>query len=178
MKSLTGWSHHPLTSFSEHQIRWLFAPGSLTTQLKVLGDYSLELLDQRQCASTIYDAHALSLASGTPIWVREVLMRLNGLSCVTARSITPVETLEDNWKALAEYGICPLGDILYCDSTVSRTPFECAQLQADDPLEPLTRNLGIKATELLARRSCFIRNGSRLLVNECFLPDFWDRFAK
>ncbi len=174
MNSLTGWSHHPLPSLSKDQTRWLFAPGSLTTKLQALGDYSLELVDQRQCPAIAYDAQALNLAVGSPIWIREVLMRIDERPCIAARSITSVHALEDDWMALAEYGKHPLGDILYCDATVVRSPFECAQLEPDDPLQSLSRRLGIKAKELLARRSCFIRNGSRLVVSECFLPEFWN----
>ncbi|MBP6020424.1 MAG: chorismate lyase [Burkholderiaceae bacterium] len=177
MKSLTDWSPHPLPSFSKDEVRWLFAPGSLTSRLKVLGDYSLELVDQRQCPAIIHDAQALSLSVGSPIWIREVLMRIDERPCIAARSITPVQALEDDWMALAGYGNYPLGDILYSDSTVVRSPFECALLELGDPLETLSRQLGIKAKELRARRSCFVRNGSRLIVSECFLPEFWSTYA-
>lgn len=175
MNSLTGWSHHPLPSLSKNQIHWLFAPGSLTTKLQALGDYSLELIDQRQCPAIAYDAQALSLPAGSPIWIREVLMRIDERPCVAARSIAPAQALEDDWMALAEYGKHPLGDILYCDATVVRSPFECALLEPDDPLETLVRRLDITASALLARRSCFVRHGSRLVVSECFLPDFWSK---
>lgn len=177
MSRLTTWSPHPLASLSNDQSRWLFAPGALTSKLKALGNYSLELIDQRHCPAIAYDALSLNLPIDSPIWSREVLMRVDNRPCVAARSIAPIRALENDWIALAEYGTQPLGDILYCDATVVRSPFECAQLEPDDPLETLVRHLGITNKEIVARRSWFVRNGSQLLVNECFLPDFWDHYA-
>jgi chorismate lyase len=177
MNAPTFWSNRPLPLLSTREAHWLFAPGSLTERLMRLGDYSLERLDQREVSSSPTDAMLLGIRPGTPVWARSVLMRIDDRPCVTARSIAPVGALDDAWASLAGYGDLPLGKILYDDPAIVRTPFECALLGADEPLDAISRRYRCTSTPLRARRSTFIRNGSPLLVSECFLPEFWLSFA-
>ncbi len=177
MNAPTFWSNRPLPLLSACEAHWLFAPGSLTERLTTLGDYALERLDQHEASAGPADAMLLGVPSGTPVWVRTVLMRLDDRPCVTARSVAPVDALDHAWPSLAGYGGLPLGKILYDDPAIARTPFECALLAPDEPLDAISRRYASTPTPLRARRSTFIRNGSPLVVSECFLPEFWHGFA-
>lgn len=178
MNTLTDWSHQPIASLSECEVHWLFAPGSLTVKLKALGRYSLDLIDQRESLASAQETSQLNVPAGSLIWIREVLMRIDDRPCVTARSIAPTSALQDDWIALADYGAHPLGDILYHDATVARSPFECAILAQGDPLEVISGRFAKTDAPLRARRSRFLRNGSPLLISECFLPEFWKVYAE
>ncbi|WP_080398623.1 chorismate--pyruvate lyase family protein [Burkholderia pseudomallei] len=92
MNASSGWSRQPPASLSEREIHWLFAPGSLTERLSALGEYSLEPVDQRHAAACAADASLLGVEPDSPIWVREVVMRLDAQPCVTARSIASART--------------------------------------------------------------------------------------
>ncbi|WP_191832778.1 chorismate--pyruvate lyase family protein [Pseudomonas fluorescens] len=166
------WSHQPATSLTPCEQYWLFAPGSLTRKLKDLGTYSIELISQYETQAGADDANALNIALQTPIWVREVLMRVDGQPCVTARSIAPSSALQHDWAVLANYGGHPLGNILYQDPAITRHPFEWASLASEDPLSALSYPFR-SGKRLLARRSRFIRLRSSLVISECFLPAFW-----
>ncbi|KGX12634.1 chorismate lyase family protein [Burkholderia pseudomallei] len=139
MNTSSGWSRQPPASLSEREIHWLFAPGSLTERLSALGEYSLEPVDQRHAAACAADASLLGVEPDSPIWVREVVMRLDAQPCVTARSIASARALETQWKPLTGYGSLPLGHILYDDPAIVRAPFECALLMPDDPLDAISR---------------------------------------
>lgn len=139
MNTSSGWSRQPPASLSELEIHWLFAPGSLTERLSALGEYSLEPVDQRHAAACAADASLLGVEPDSPIWVREVVMRLDAQPCVTARSIASAHALETQWKPLTGYGSLPLGHILYDDPAIVRAPFECALLMPDDPLDAISR---------------------------------------
>ncbi|KGX51975.1 chorismate--pyruvate lyase family protein [Burkholderia pseudomallei] len=178
MNTSSGWSRQPPASLSELEIHWLFAPGSLTERLSALGEYSLEPVDQRHAAACAADASLLGVEPDSPIWVREVVMRLDAQPCVTARSIASARALETQWKPLTGYGSLPLGHILYDDPAIVRAPFECALLMPDDPLDAISRRYARAAAPPRARRSAFVRNGATLVVSECFLPQFWSGFAQ
>ncbi|GKT22466.1 chorismate lyase [Acidovorax sp. SUPP3334] len=180
-KFSTNWVSFPLQAFPEDKLTWLFAPGSLTLKVKALGDYSLEVVDQRVAPADHFDAHALRLAAGSPVWTREVLMRINGVPCIAARSVTGIHALQGPWAELADYGQRPLGDLLHQHrlgpDAVTRMPFECAELSPGDPLSLLSRRFDTDSESLFARRSAFVRRQTPLLVSECFLQGFWRTVA-
>lgn len=176
-EKFTYWSTNPLPLHSKTEAFWLFASGSLTSKLQALGTYSLDLISQSECKADVHDAQSLNLPVGSEIWVREVLMYIDNQPCVAARSLASINSLQHDWRELARYGRFPLGDILYNDPTVERSPFECALLISEDPLERLSRMFDHGESQLSARRSEFRRNNSTLCVCECFLSAFWSNYA-
>lgn len=169
------WSSRPLAELSGAEHHWLFLPGALTPRLKALGEYSIEVIEQFYGVLNPEEAQALDVAPDTTGWVREVVMKLDGEACVTARSLTSEPALSGDWADLKGYGGRPLAEILYtCEQTL-REPFQCAVLASSAPLAALSYRYAPQAKRLLARRSRFTRNGTALLVSECFLPAFWAR---
>ncbi|WP_340613366.1 chorismate--pyruvate lyase family protein [Xenorhabdus thailandensis] len=177
MENLTNWSIYPTEYYSEIEIFWLSTHGSLTSKLRTLGDYSIELINQWECPATSHDARILNLSIGSSIWIREVLMCIDNTPCVTARSLTSIQSLQHDWIELTNYGSSPLGNILYNDKTIQRSAFEYAFLVPGDPLEKLSREFDNKEKTLIARRSKFSRNDSILCISECFLNTFWNGYA-
>ncbi|MEK1838504.1 chorismate--pyruvate lyase family protein [Pseudomonas sp. NPDC089918] len=169
------WSSRPLSELTDPEHHWLFLPGALTPRLKAMGSYSIEVVEQSHGPLNPDEAEALNVSAASTGWVREVVMKLDGEPCVTARSLTSVPALSADWSELNEYGGRPLAEILYTSAQTLREPFQCALLSPGAPLAALSYRFAPHAKRLLARRSRFTRNGSALLVSECFLPAFWAR---
>ncbi|KAA0997245.1 chorismate lyase [Pseudomonas sp. ANT_J12] len=169
------WSSGPLSELTAPEHHWLFLPGALTPRLKAMGDYSIEVIEQSHTLLNHDEAEALDVPPASTGWVREVVMKIDGEACVTARSLTSVPALSADWAELNGYGGRPLAEILYRSEQTLREPFQCALLSPGAPLAALSYRYAPHAKRLLARRSRFTRNGSALLVSECFLPAFWAR---
>lgn len=169
------WSSRPLAQLTDPEHHWLFLPGALTPRLKAMGVYSIEVVEQSKSTLNLDEAQALNVPAASTGWVREVVMRLDGEACVTARSLTSIPALNGAWAELNDYGGRPLAEILYASEQTLREPFQCALLSPGAPLATLSHRFAPQAKRLLARRSRFTRNGAALLVSECFLPAFWAR---
>jgi len=176
-KVLTNWSALPTYLVSKEEAFWLFAPGSLTKRLRALGEYTLEVINQAEAIALPHESDLLSLSEGAAIWVREVLMRINGRPCVTARSIASADAVGSTWPELSNRGESPLGNVFFNDRTVVRKPFEWAVLDRADPLSTLSTQFDTKSERLLARRSIFVRQKIPVVVSECFLYEFWKYYA-
>lgn len=94
---------------------------------------------------------------GGKIFVRDVLLKLDGEAVVKARSECSTESVF--WRQLLDCGSRPLGDFLFdADIALARSPFEFARVQED-------------AAEacFVARRSHFGKKGENMILTECFL---------
>jgi chorismate--pyruvate lyase len=175
--------------------------GALTSGLRTMGSLNLEVIDEYACGLSRDEARCLKRPMKSPVWVREVVMSINGIDCVVARSLTPLVASHGVWQGMRKLRSRPLADILYNQRSIVRSAFEVARLNRVIPLNKTakhilalnkTANLGLKKTGtlipgksashttnqiLLARRSVFWRNGYPLMVAECFLPDFWLQIA-
>ena len=107
-------------------------------------------------------------------------MSLDGIQCVAARSVAQLNASHGVWQGMRRLRSRPLADILYNDVTILRSGFEVARLNKQTALFRTVKVIQSKCqplnpsdTALLARRSVFWRQGSPLLVAECFLPRFW-----
>jgi chorismate--pyruvate lyase len=189
-----GWIPAPPPSCTPTQRFWLLRPGALTAGLRQLGAMTLRVLAEYPQAALADEAHALRLERGTPVWVREVMMAIDGQDCVVARSLTPLAASRSTWQGMRRLRTRPLADMLYHDRTVRRSAFECRRLAPGVPFHATARatwpphgaaqaiptasllaQAPHDAGRILARRSVFWRHGQPLLVAEGFLPGFWDK---
>lgn len=147
---------------------WLQSEGSLTRRLTAAGnqDFRVEPLDQGVQPARSDEAQALDIPAGTPVWAREVLLHTAGAPRVFARSVAPLEVLEDSGVDLANLGTRSLGELLFNDARIARGPIEVS-LYPSEWLPAAWRAEG-----LWARRSCFSAGHLQLLVCEVFL-DGW-----
>lgn len=179
-ESTQPWSPTPKPSFSSIQKRWLMRQGALTEALRKLGTLQLRVLDEYPAGACRDEAHRLNSAVRSPIWVREIVMSLDGIECVAARSVTQLNASHGVWQGMRRLQSRPLADILYDDVAIVRSSFEVARLNKQTALYRTVKAIKIECqplhqpdAALLARRSVFWRQGSPLLVAECFLPGFW-----
>ncbi|CAB3914076.1 Chorismate pyruvate-lyase [Achromobacter anxifer] len=162
---------------------WLFRPGALTAGLRQVGQVRLRVLAEYADGAPPDEARAMGIAPGAPVWIREVLMSVNGVDSVPARSLTPLRASHGSWQGMRRLLTRPLADMLYHDSTVARSPFACRRLASPVPFHatalgalPASQR-DLDGGRIWARRSVFWRQGQPLLVAECFLPAFWELIA-
>jgi len=176
----TPWSAIPSADFTPLQRRWLIRPGSLTETLRAEGSFTLRVLREGADELNAEESGMLGAPAGSPIWLREVVMAVNGVDSVFARSFAQLAdtVAKGAWEAVCALRSNPLRDILYDDPKISRSPFRIARLAQEDPAyQSLSREMPEScppAQDLLSRYSVFTRNTRPFLVMECFFPRFWE----
>ena len=173
------WRVAPLPVFSPDQKDWLTRGGSLTAHLRTLGAVTVRVT--REAVDLPFDDEttALAIAPRTPVWVREVVLSVDGKPFVAAHSIVPLAASTGVWQAMRRLRTRPLAELLYSDSSVSRSSLVSRRLTARHPLHRLAlREMGdARIHAVLARRSVFERYGEPLMVTEVMLPALWTRLA-
>jgi chorismate--pyruvate lyase len=184
----THWRVDPLPGFSPDQKDWLTRGGSLTAHLRTLGAVVVRVTREAVALPWADEAHALGVAPRAPVWVREVVLSVDGTPFVAAHSIAPVAASTGVWQAMRRLRTRPLAELLYSDSSVARSPLVSRRLTARHPLYRLAacemegrerregRGEG-HSHALVARRSVFERHGAPLMVTECMLPALWTHLA-
>jgi chorismate--pyruvate lyase len=168
-----GWCVTLPPSLSCQQKYWLFRPGALTAGLRQLGTVRLRVLAEYVEGISTDEALAVGVGQRTPAWVREVVISVNGLNCIVARSLTLLPASHGAWQSMRRLMGRPLADILYQDRNVQRSAFVCRRLRRSLPLYHVASAYCVQPNALWARRSVFWRHRQPLLVAECFLPTFW-----
>lgn len=169
-----GWLSALPDSLPTSYKHWLLRPGVLTEGLRELGTVRLRVLGEYTEDASDDEASGLGIAPATPVWVREIMMSVNGVDSVMGRSLTPLEASHGVWERIRQLSTRPLADMLFHDPSVTRSEFVCRRLVASVPFyESVQAVIDDSSAELWARRSAFWRDGQPLLVAECFLPAFW-----
>jgi len=173
------WCDAVVPSLSIQQKHWLLRPGALTDGLRRLGRLDLRVIREYSCGAPPDEAAGLHLSARTPVWVREIVMSVDGTDVVAARSLTPLAASHGVWQGIRRLRSRPLADMLYHDHSITRSPFAIARLCAPLAFYAALRRHPDSETiaphhKLLARRSVFWRYGQPLMVAECFLPSFWN----
>jgi chorismate--pyruvate lyase len=170
-----GWRVAPCASLRATQKDWLTRAGSLTRHLGRLGPVSVEVTREAVALAWADEARALRIARRAPVWVREVLLSIGDVPVVAAHSVTPLAASRGAWQAIRRLRARPLAELLYNDSTVTRSALASRRVSAAHPLHTLALQAlrGDAPHSLAARRSVFVRHRMRLMVTECFLPAMW-----
>lgn len=161
--------------------RWLQAPGSLSARLAATGSqFSVQVLAQGHQALSADEARALGQGSQRKGYVREVVLRVDGVPRVFARSVTAHTDSLAAWRSVRGLGTRPLADVLFKRGGITRAPLAFAKLA---PVSTLKRHVAaswqqatgeaLSARMLAARRSAFVRRQAALLVMEVFVADHW-----
>jgi chorismate--pyruvate lyase len=168
-------AHKPVTTFDQKD--WLTRGGSLTAHLRSLGEVRVRVTREAVDCAWADECAALRVAPRTRVWVREVVLEVDGVPFVAAHSIAPLAASRGVWQAMRRLSTRPLAELLYADSTVARSVLVSTRLAARHPLAALARRevVGYASHTLLARRSVFVRHGAPLMVTECMLPALWAR---
>ncbi len=171
----------PGPGLSSAQKDWLMCGGSLTARLGQLGPVTVGVTREAVGQPWADESAALGVVARAPVWVREVVLLVDGEPFVAAHSIAPLAASRGVWQSVRRLCARPLAELLYRDAQVARSPLASRRVLAGHPLFSLAlascgaRRPGLHA--LLARRSVFERNGAPLLVTECMLPALWRHLA-
>lgn len=165
-----GWLSKPIGS--GHYRPWLLDEGSLTRRLQArCQTFRVNGLRQRRGQALRDECVALPLRAREKVLLREVFLCNGSEPLVFARSVLPRRSLRGAWHRLACLGARPLGEVLFSDPAVVRTPLAYRKLLPNHPLFRLA-SAGMERLPpcLWARRSVFSRYGAGILVTEVFLP--------
>jgi len=177
-----NWHAAALPSLTPEQKYWLRRPGALTAGLRQIGRVKLTVVKEYSSGLARQEAWMLGDRPGSPVRVREIIMSINGVDSVVARSFTPLAASHSWWRGMRSLRSRPLADMLYHNAQISRSPFFVCRLKRQQPMyRTIGRALGRQAPDaqtLLARCSVFQRQSQLLLVAECFLPEFWPLAAR
>ena len=172
------WSINTIAPSTPQEQYWLQRPGALTAGLRKLGHVDLRVVTEHPDALTSAEAWMLQRPEGSSIWVREIVMAIDGVDSVFARSFTPLPASLGQWSGMRQLQTRPLADMLYNDPDITRSRFYMCRLTVQEPMYRSAlqafKTHCPPAPDLLARSSVFWRNDEPLLVAECFLPHFWD----
>lgn len=188
---MTNWSRR---NFARAGLgRWLQAPGSLSARLAATGEvFSVQVLSQGRQPLSLDEARALGgtgyFSGRLSGYAREVVLRVDGVAMVFARSVTTHHDSLGTWRSVRGLGSRPLADVLFRRTDIAREPLAFGKLQPASRLQRHVASQWLDATgqapdaaSLSARRSVFVRRGAALLVMEVFaagLPQWaWSRSA-
>lgn len=175
-----AWRAAPHPAFTFDQKDWLTRGGSLTAHLRTLGAVTVRVTREAVALAWPDEAAALRVTPRAPVWVREVVLDVDGVPFVAAHSIAPLAASRGVWQAMRRLRTRPLAELLYSDSSVARSALVNAQLPPRHPLAALARReIAHRVPHaLVARRSVFVRHGAPLMVTECMLPALWAHLAR
>ncbi|WP_250508798.1 chorismate lyase [Caballeronia sp. GACF4] len=172
------WRSAPLASLTRHQKDWLTRGGSLTAHLRALGQVTVEVTRECVAAPWLDEWQALGVTPRTPVWTREVALKVDGVAVVVAHSIVALSHSTGIWQSMRRLRTRPLAELLYSDSSVSRSVLASRVVTARHPLHALALRETPPGHALHARRSVFLRHGAPLMVTECMLDALWARLAE
>ena len=115
------WRVAPLPGFSAAQKDWLTRGGSLTAHLRTLGAVAVRVTREAVALPWADEYAALGLAPRAPVWVREVVLSVDGVPFVAAHSVAPLAASAGVWQATRRLRTRPLAELLYSDSSVARS---------------------------------------------------------
>ncbi|WP_042301852.1 chorismate--pyruvate lyase family protein [Paraburkholderia kururiensis] len=170
------WRVAPMPGFTSHQKDWLTRGGSLTAHLRTLGTVAVRVTREAVALPWSDEHVSLGLAPRAPVWVREVVLAVDGVPFVAAHSVAPLAASIGVWQAMRRLRTRPLAELLYSDSSVARSALVSRRVNARHPLYRLAAAQGNEERRthaLVARRSVFTRYGAPLMVTECMLPALW-----
>jgi chorismate--pyruvate lyase len=175
-----AWRVLPHPSFSFDEKDWVTRGGSLTAHLRTLGRVEVRVTREAVDRAWGDEARALGVAPRARVWVREVVLEVDGVPFVAAHSIAPLAASRSVWQAMRRLSTRPLAELLYSDSTVTRSALVSTVVPPRHRLAVLARReiAGRSPRKLVARRSVFVRHGAPLMVTECLLPALWVRLAQ
>lgn len=158
----------PANSYTQ----WMEDRDSLTARLQAASsDFAVRVIRQELGSPNEDEAEVIGVRKGQRAWVREVVLLCDGLPVVFAHSVTPESAIHGAWRVIVDVGGKSLGSALFNDFEVARSVMQYCLISESHPLYLQASScLGKFTIPLWARRSCFVREQTPLLVTEMFLP--------
>jgi len=151
---------------------WLLDHSSLTRRLQrnCPGSFRVEVLGQRMARPMLSEARALGRPPHEIALVRQVRLFCGQTPWVFARTVVPLPSLRSGLRRLAVLGSTPLGEVLFADPNMYRSPIEVARIHSRHRLHAMIDPSAQTAAAYWGRRSVFYLQNNPLLVSEFFLP--------
>ncbi|WP_233201049.1 chorismate--pyruvate lyase family protein [Chromobacterium alticapitis] len=151
----------------------LTEPASLSLRLQAGGRrFAVSVLSQGGDIVQTDEAAPLSLPEGAPLYARHVLLTLDEVPVVYARSVVAPSC--PAWLPVLERGSRSLGLTLFGElPELAREPLRYALLAPDHP-QAAAAAATEQAAAYPARRCRFLLHGAPLLLTELFLPALKD----
>ena len=136
----------------------VLSEGSLTKSLiELCDDFSVNVLAQQTDIPFLHEQQLLNNDEQKQAVIRQVELVLKGQPVVYARSILPIELMENASSGLSNLGKNPLGHLLFKQGQIKSTQRQYAECK-------------FKGEQSLSRRTPYQYLGSKVLVSEFFLP--------
>ena len=146
---------------------WLLERGSITARLRREdASIAVRVLDEGLREPLPDEAARLGMVNGEHAWVRCITLSGANGDRVYARSVIPGWSDGNPWHEVQRLGNQPLGELLFSDRSLWRSPFEIRRLTRG-PHAALWGHDQAQAP--WARRCEFRRAGAPLLLTEAFL---------
>jgi chorismate lyase len=170
-RSRQPWLKKPMISNAYR--KWLIDDGSLTARLKVLyADFEVNPVLLKDASAFADESAILCLKANQHALIREVMLMGNNQPVVFAHSVLPRSSLRGAWYGLGKLGNKPLGETLFANPKVKRTPLAYKELPRHHPISVrVAEHLQTRPKTLWARRSIFSLGCARILVTEVFLDE-------
>jgi chorismate--pyruvate lyase len=158
--------------------RWLQRTGSLSAHLQTLGSrFEVQRVSQRVERLLPGEARSMGVPATARCVVREVVLRVDGVPLVFARSVAPAKALQGPWRSLGSLGARPLAQLLFDTPQVSRSRLQAQRIGAAGAWRAVLDQGWLAATGQCwpenaahARHSVFRKAGMPLRVTEVFAP--------
>ncbi|QSX33572.1 chorismate lyase [Shewanella avicenniae] len=146
---------------------WLLSPSSLTQRLKTrCSTFEVLLLGEQWIDTPTQEWHGAE----SQLWLREVLLRLDGVPWVFARTLITPALLQQQ-QQLEQLGNRPLGELLYSDNHFIAGEIDVCHIEQGSPMCTLAASLAQPTSApLWGRRRHFSYQQLPLVVAEVFLP--------
>lgn len=151
---------------------WLIDTGSLTAKLRdVCGEVAVHLIQQEERLVRPREMTLLELKTSDQVIDREVLLFCDNQAVVYARSLIPVKAVSDRFEDLDKMGEKPLGEKIFSDPQLARSPIEWSSLSPGHYLYPHAILYEEKPPQkIFGRRSLFYGAAKPIMISEFFLP--------
>jgi chorismate--pyruvate lyase len=170
IKLRSNWLTKPIST--DGYSHWLINEASLTLRLQLrYADFHVQPLSQLRGKPIADEANLLGLRRSETTQVRDVLLVGDAQPVVFAHSILPANALRGEWHQLSNIGSKPLGEAIFKNPRVIRTPLSYKKLSINDVLyQKAIKHINAPPIYLWARRSIFSLNCAKILFSEVFLP--------
>ena len=159
-----GWksSEEAIAAMTATERRWLIYRGSLTKRLRQTNANILHHIRQEKWETPQREeSQHLALLTTEFARIRETDWCVQETLWVKTRAIIPAKTMQGKGQRLQVLGDLSLGDLLFADPDLQRSPFEFSRIT-------------IQEKNCWARRSIFFYFEKPLLVNEIFFPTIFN----
>lgn len=172
LSDTTKWqSTDQLTNLSSSSLQdWLINNDSLTMKLRNIStDFRVKLLNEYYLSQSQI-AHPLNIQ--THYFAREVILYVNQLPWIYAKSFIPQRLIIDPHYQFANLHERSLGELLFNSDQFLKGKIEITQLSLNYANTQLNKHISLNTTRLLwGRRRYFHTDLDTIIVNEVFLPN-------